>query len=267
MTSLSQLLAKYDKTEQERQEKLATACKEATAVFRKHFPGDNGNLDAPIVLAACVELFDLDNHKDAGQLYLEWLVEHYVGRKVAANLDDVKMIVEALKTNSYTQDSPYVFNDCDNQLFYIPHEKLIFCIESQNTRYIYILHNNKLHIRRYYDEYDFDGEKDEWAHREEEAYKKKGIHEAIANAGWLTEQWSDCVSDNDYPERPSLQYFKDCDFNPQYGDCRDIGYVLSYEDLMSPRADRALFNYIDVKMAFFYLRQAVGEVETEFEGH
>ncbi|MHC4188409.1 MAG: hypothetical protein ACYSUB_01865 [Planctomycetota bacterium] len=263
--NIQKTLVQWDEETRQQEEALALACKEATAVFKKHYPTVHGNLDAPQTLAACVELFDLEDHKDAGQLYLEWLVEHYVGRKVAANLDDVKTIVKALKAAGYTEDNPYCYNDCDNQLFYIPHkEKLIFCAESQNTRYIYILclspiGYDKFHIRRYYDEYDFDGEKDEWQLKEEATYK--GIRQAITAASWLAKEWSDCISGNPYPERPSLQYLKDGDFNLGYGDCRDIGYVLSYENVVSPRVDGALFYYLDIKLAFFGLRCAIGEVE------
>jgi hypothetical protein len=259
---IQKFLAEHDAEYKLEQEKLAAACKEATAVFEKHYPNEQGNLNAPVALAACVELFDLEDPKDAGQLYLEWLVEHYIGRKVAKNIDDIKLVVEALKTAGFTEDNPYDYNDSDNRLFYIPHkEYLIFCAESQNTRYIYILSGNRLHIRRYYDEYDFDGEKDKWEKEEEEFYTKKGIRAAIANSFWLNTQWSDCIAtDNHYPHRPSLQHFKDCDFDPRYKDCRDIGYVLTYENLMGSRVDRAIFHYMEIKHAFFQLRVAVGEI-------
>jgi hypothetical protein len=210
-------------------------------------------------------MFDLEDPKDAGQLYLEWLVDHYVGRKVAANLDDVKKIVETLKAKGFTEDNVYDYNDVDNRLFYIPHpDKLIFCIETQNHRFIYILTTDtfrpKFHIRRYYDEYDFRGKRDKWEQKEKDAYTEKGIFQAIKNASWLSESWSDCVSGNSYPQRPSLLYFKKRGFDPRYGDCRDVGYVLSYEDIISPRADRALFYYPEVKSAFLQLRFAVKEL-------
>lgn len=255
----------FDAEQRREKERIKTACSEAVAVFQKHFPTENGNLDAPIALAACVELFDISDSKNAGQLYLEWLVEHYVGRKVAANIDDVKKVVEALKNGEFTKDDPYVFNDMDNTLFYIPHEtKLIFCSTSQDTRYIYMLEENilgpKFHVRRYYAEYDALDD-DDWRREKEAEYHKNGILEAITNAFWLGEEWSDCLPGNIYPVRPSLQYFKDCGFAPQYGDCRDIGYVLSSTDHRNPRADAALFRYPEIKMAFFNLRIAVEEVE------
>lgn len=257
---IHQFLAKHDIDFRKREEIVASASKEATAVFKKYFPGDKDNLEAPRVLAACLELFDLEDPKNAGQLYLEWLVEHYVGQKVAANIDDVKTIVEALKAKGFTEDNTYDYNDCDNRLFYIPHkEKLIFCVETQNTRYIYILDGRKLHIRRYYDEYDFE-DKNDWQRKEAVAYNQKGIGHAIKNAFWLNEQWSDCIAENSYPRRLSLQYFKNCNFNLEYGDCRDVGYVLSFENLFSPRADRAAYYYAEIKSAFLQLRCAVYEV-------
>lgn len=258
---IHQFLAEHDIDFRKQEEAVASASKEATAVFKKHFPDDGNDLDAPRVLAACLELFDLEDPKDAGQLYLEWLIEHYVGRKVAANIDDIKVIVEALKAKGFTEDNPYDYNDCDNRLFYIPHEeKLIFCVETQNTRYIYILDGRKFHVRRYYDEYDFDGKKDKWELREVAVYNRKGIRHAISNAFWLSEQWSDCVDGNQYIVRPSLQYFKNCDFNLRYNDCRDAGYVLSFENLFNPRADGAAYHYTEIKSAFFQLRCTVREV-------
>jgi len=265
--NMQEFLAEHDTEYQAEQKSIASVSGEATAVLRKHFPIEDSNLNAPQVLAACVELFDLEDSKDAGQLYLEWLVEHYVGRKVAANMDDIKMVVEALKAAGFTEDSPYHHNDGDNKLFYIPHEeKLIFCTESQNTRYIFILFANRLDVRRYYDEYVFDCEKDDWKRKEEKVYTEKGIREAISQASWLTDCWSDCVPGSKYPQRPSLRYFKHRDFDPRYNDCRDIGYVLSYENLMSPRADGAIFYYPDVKTAFFYLRCAVKDAVAGFNG-
>jgi hypothetical protein len=255
----------FEIEQRKQKETLETACSEATAVFQKHFPTEDGNLYAPIALASCIELFDIEDSKDVGQLYLEWVVEHYVGRKVCANIDDVKRIVEILKEKGCTEDDPYVFNDMDNTLFYLSHKsKLIFCSTSQNTRYIYILNGHKFHIRRYYDEYDFDGEEGDWRRDEDEAaYKKHGIREAIASAAWLNEEWSDCLPDNPHPRRLSLQALKDCDFEPRYGDCRDNSYVLSYDDFMgNPRVDRALFFYSEIKTAFFDLRHAVEVMET-----
>ena len=257
-TDLSQIMAVL----RERDSAIVAACDEARAVFKKHFPMAELNLNAPGVLASCIELFDIEDPKDAGQLYLEWVVEHFVGRKVRANIEDVKKVVETLKEKGFTEDNPHVFNDMDNTLFYIPHEtKLIFCSTSQNTRYIYILDGHKFHVRRYYAEYNTLDD-DDWRREEEESYKEKGIQKAIANAFWLAEEWSDCLPGSTYPVRPSLQYFKDCDFKPQYGDCRDIGYVLSYGGLIGhPRVDRAIFFYSEIKPAFFALRIAVERLE------
>lgn len=266
------VLTAYDRKVQRREQRIKAAEEAAVSAISEYFPEGKSNLDAPQILAACIELFDLGDKKDAGQLYLEWAVEHFVGRKVQANLEDIKAVYEALKAGGYTEKDYYEFNDMDNRLFYIPHRsKMIFCAESQNNRFIYILETKyggvEFHIRRYYDEYHFDGAKDKWQRRDEKVYHEKGIHEAIANASWLSEHWSDCVEGNQYPDRPSLQYFKDRNFDPRYGDCRDIGYVLSYGEFTEPKADRAIFYYPEVKMAFFDLRCAVEQASSGFEGH
>ena len=200
---------------------VSEATKDATAVFQKHFPNEKHNLEAPEVLAACLEMFDIGDTKDAGQLYLEWLVEHYVGRKVAANLNDVKTIVEALKVKGFIGDNAY--HSGSKRLFYIPHpDKLIFCAEAPGRQFIYILTTDtfhpKFHIRQYY--------------------------------AWHVQS----------RRRPSLQYFEDCDFNPCCDDCENHGYVLYYEDLICPRAHGAIYNYSAIKLAFLQLRGVVGEM-------
>ena len=259
-------LADFDEEARLEKENLAAATEEAVAVFKKHFPKPRGNLTAPQVLAACIEQFDIGDPQDAGQLYLEWTVEQYVGRKVEANLDDIEAVVEWLREGGYTESNPYRYNDGDCKLFQIPHDDLlIFCAEGQTPRYIYILENHpvlgnsRLHIRRYYDEYD-KLEVDDWQRKEEERYTEKGIREAIKNAFWLSEGWSDCLEGNSYPTRPSLKYFKDRCFKPKYGDGRDIGYVLSYDNLVQPKADSAIHFFPEVKIAFSYLRYAVEEM-------
>ncbi len=274
------LLDEFVADQETRDAGITSACSEAVSVFKKHFPKSGNHLDAPIALAACLEVFDIEDCQDAGQLYLEWTLEHYVGRKVEANLDDIKMTVTKLKEAGYTEDNPYYWNDGENKLFYIPHDEFfIFCAESQNTNYVYLLSpgvevdempecfalGDKFHIRRYYDVYDPD-EQDEWDREEAAKFKKNSILAAITNADWLRQRWSDCLPGNKYLERPSLAYFKEHNFSFKYSDCRDIGYVLSYAGARGPRAERALDYFPDVRAAFFDMRSAVGQVASNFEG-
>jgi hypothetical protein len=259
-------LADYNEEARQERDNLAKATEEAVAVFKKHFPEKRGNLTAPQVLAACIEKFDLSDPKNAGQLYLEWAVEHYVGRKVEANLDDIRALVTWLQQGGFTEDNPYRYNDGDYKLFQIPHDSLlIFCAEGQTPRYIYILEYNeilgssKLHVRQYYDDYD-ELDADSWRRDEEKKYTEGGIRMAIKRAFWLSEEWSDCIEGNSYPVRPSLKYFKDRCFKPKYGDGRDIGYVLSYDNFIRPKADSAIHFYPELKSAFFMMRCAVEEM-------
>ena len=261
-------LADYDEKARLEKEKLEAATEEAVAVFKKHFPnGDEAHLGAPVALAACLELFDIEDPKDAGQLYFEWLANHYVGRKVKANLEDIETLGGILEDKGFTEAAPFEFG-CDHKVFRIPHEdKLVFCIESQSLRYLYIFDprlmpsmNGNLCIRRYYDEYDFDGKKDRWAREEMEAYTEGGIRKAIAESSHLGEWFSDCVEGAEYPQRPSLQYFKDRDFEPDRA-CFDIGHVLDFFGILhKPQVKDALYHYGDVHMAFSLLRYMFREV-------
>lgn len=232
-----------------------------SALLLEAYPTKGDTLRVSEVLANLIALYDIDDKDDAGQLYLEWTVEKYVGAKVMANLDAIRFIVKTLKEYGYTEDNQYEYNDLDNHLFYIPDdEREIFCATSQNTRYIYILKGDKLHIRRYWDQYPFDSG-DDWRQKEEVAYNEKGIVHAIKMVSWLNDSYSDCLLNNQYPRRPDLQYFKNRNFDFRYNDCRDIGYVLSTERGRQRSADRALYYYSEIKRAFLDLRCALGEMK------
>ena len=246
------------------QEKLDAACEETRAVFRKHFPSGAHNGGAPVALAACAELFPCDDSREMRQLYVEWMMEHFAGRKVLANFEDFNTLYASLVEAGFTEDSPYNHNDGDNNLFYIPHESnKIVCITTQGRRYFYMQGCYRFHVRRYYDEYNFDGPKDKWDLEAEASFKEEGILKAIAKSEDLL-WWSDCVPGNLYPQRPSLRFFKDLNFEMAYKDCRDIGYVATYCDLGEPRVDRAIENYPELSLSFFYLRHAIKGAEGGF---
>jgi len=221
-------------------EAVEAACAEIKAVFAKHFPPDDPSLKAPLALAVCAELYPCDDKLEIRQLYVEWMLEHFAGRKVKANLPGFEKLYDAMVEAGLTEDEPYNHNDGDNNLFYIPHETAkIVCITTQSKRYLYMQEFRRFHVRRFYDEYDFEGKKDKHRLKYEAKFNRDGVQRAIAESDDLL-WWSDCVPGCQYPQRPSLQWFKDHDFNMTYNDGRDIGYVATYCDLVEPRVDWAI---------------------------
>lgn len=251
------LLEKYYAERAAEKAEQKSAREAIEAVLNEHFAEDK--LNAPRAIAGAMAVLDLDDPKEVRHLYLEWTLEYFVGIRVQENLPDVDTIVSFLEEEGCTEDSPMVFNDLDDSLFYIPDsDRKIYCHTSQNRRYLYIKDGRRFHIRRYYDMYDF-GDHDSWREKEKARYHDNGIREAIVNAEAL-QDYSDCLPGNPYPKRPSLQFFKDCDFRPRYSDGRDIGYVLSYNCLNGPRVDWAIYNMAEIGNAIFHLRYAFDTV-------
>lgn len=239
-------------------------------------------------LAELIELFDInEDPKELEQLSLEWTVGEYIMRKVEANIPDVLSIYEKLKKKCRTQENPYVYNDMDNSLFYIPHKKRkVFAMTSQNFNFLVIYDGYekenykdiRLHIRRYWDKFKIRNKVDR---EESEDYKKKGMKHAIVNADWITERYSDNVANNQYVERPDLQWFKHKNFDLEYkdklhmtkynsyGDCRDPGYVLTCKSITFGQKTiyiedlkEAIHYFSLIKNAIFDIRGAYEEMKS-----
>lgn len=256
---------------QERKGAQYAAVLDILAVCEKHFPASGGNQDAPEMLAEAIDYFKLDDEpKNGCPLYLEWAVGAFVGQKLLENLDDILTVHDILVKHGCTDDDQrqYEWNDGDNHLFYVPtgDETLkVWCATSQNMRYMFIMNCNdegvtEIHVRRYWD--PIQEPHDKWGREEREEYKKKGYPLAVKNADWLQQYFSDNLLGNQYVQRPDLQWWKDHKFDPEYGDCRDDGYVMSMRIASigygeRARVDRAIFVMPDIRTAFFEIRCAM----------
>ena len=256
---------------QEREGAQQAAAMDILAVCKKHFPDDGNNLDAPEMLAEAISYFDLgDEPKNGCTLYLEWTAEAFVGQKLLDNIDDMLTIHNTLVEHKCTEDSPHDWNDGENRLFYISVDgKKVWCATSQNTRYVFIMGWNEIlgvtdiHVRRYWD--SVEPVTDKWEMKDRAKYNEQGFELAVKNADWLKERWSDNLLDNQYVSRPDLQWWKDHDFKPQYGDCRDDGYVMSMNvGHGRARVDRAIYVMPDIKTAFFEIRCALSLTTEDF---
>ena len=260
---------------QEREGAQYAAALDILAVYEKHFPVGKANLDAPEMIAMAIDHFKLgDEPKNGCPLYLEWTAEAFVGQKLLENLGDILTVHDILVKHGCTdaERKQYEWNDGDNNLFYIPtgdETKKVWCATGQTMRYMFIMDWNpelgvtQIHVRRYWD--PIPEPCDKWGREEREEreeYLEKGFPLAVKNADWLREHFSDNLLDNRYIDRPDLQWWKEHKYDPQYGDCRDDGYVMSMRVASigfgeRARVDRAIYFMSDIKIAFFEIRCAL----------
>ena len=253
---------------------------EFKALLNKHFPKKDGKaidnrLDAPDLLANMLMHFSFgDEDLNPKQLYLEWAVEAFVGAKMKKVAELMSKLHDICVEKGYTQENPYDYNDIDNTVFHIPvkevdptayyYTRKVLCLTDQNCNFVILIRYfnsgenapilNDMHIRKYYDAWDF----------EEEAKYHEEITDtltAMKEMGNL-ERYSDQEEGIRYPKRLKLQSFIDADFiegyghvlesalGLRYGDFRDDGYVASvdfkdvdgvYSRHEFPRVDRAMY--------------------------
>jgi hypothetical protein len=259
---------------------MRAAAADVLTVCKKHFPrgGERtaNNLDGPEMLAEAIAYFDLEDPLDAGQLYLEWTVEAFVGKKLLLNVPRLERIYELLVEHGHDESNMFNFNDLDNDLFFVkdaPTTVKVWCATSQNTRYMFIMRCSgsgeitDIHVRRYWN--PLRTAEDKWDREEREAYNEQGYERAVRDATWHVENFSDNLLGNNYVQRPDLQWWRDCKFDPGFKDCRDEGYVMSLnisrlDHRLRARVDRAIYTMPDIKAAFFEISCADSVLTEEY---
>jgi len=279
--------SRYDEQARRDKERMDSLTQQLTESFHSSFKdrckeqpnewtGEIDTLEAPTVLAHVLQLFDHDE-TDVVPLYLEWMVDRYVGNKMVKLFPVLENIYLQCMDKGYT-DKDYLDYSDDNKVFYIPHDHCyVVCVESQNANYLFAwggeikTHEDGsasdsrfLHIRRYWDDWVND---DEWSQEEDDEIRNGGMVKAIVQASDLAERYSDNVGDNEdkgwaYTDRPNLKWFMDRNFRFDYskdyetcgfGDCRDPGYCSSFERFGRKSVEKVLHHLSDVKWAIFYL--------------
>ena len=152
-----------------RQDLWKGKAEEVATDLRKYFDEELGdNLTAPKLLARLIAEFDLNDFPKAevniGELYLEWTVREYMIRKGPGLLKYVEFIYQKLVEYDFKLDKnkngEYEWNDLDNHMWYVPHDKFnVFCITTQNMNWL-IIHQhdeddpcerNQFAVYRYWD--------------------------------------------------------------------------------------------------------------------
>lgn len=204
-----------------------------------------------------------------GPLNLEWAIDAYWGKVVKEVLrPTIVDIYHALVNRNITEDNKIYTNDADSATYYIPHQtRKVFVSTTQSRDFLYVYEEDKfrpsLHVRRIWRE----------ATSNKLHYKPsvmlKDIQSAINHADHLSE-FADTTAQ--YVMRPGLQYYKEIDFaipsdedkyvgknkslRRTFGDFRDPGYVLSFEDWPSdegidyppPRVEGSKYTFKDIEI-------------------
>ncbi len=114
----------------------------------------------------------------------------------------------------------------DYDFFYVPSSTLKIIAYPSNFNILFIWNSSGFHLRQFWNP---------WT----EIQEKEG--EDLAD-------YSDNFEGSEHVARPDLLWYKDNEFVLEYGDCRDVGYIGSYNRL-SGRVDKAISHHVLLKIA------------------
>lgn len=134
----------------------------------------------------------------------------YIGRSLSlVAMKEIRnsctYVLDLCKKNNCLENSPFIFNDLDNKIFYlkVAKERDAIVLSDQNNDFIVIFDISDSYIRckafKLYDTFSFEDNK------EKENYKN------IIKLADIYLGYSDNFDNNEYVERPNLQFFKDND--------------------------------------------------------
>jgi hypothetical protein len=174
---------------------------------------------------------------------LETISNRFWGEYVCKHaLPGLERVHAALVERAHDQNNKFDFNDLDDRIWYEPldDKRKVIVHTMQNANWLYVWDSTGgyrgFHVRQWWKQYVpakkiKDKLNKEWCAAEEAEFRKKGIIYAIQKAERLRELWSDGMSDGMVAaSRPSLEEYRKNNFKPQYGDVRDSGYILSYQE-------------------------------------
>lgn len=176
-----------------------------------------------------------NNEPDCLYLTYLWAIERSFNPIILNSIKHIKEIyIKLVELGHKSYKTRYVFNDLDNNAYYIPDNKnKLIVLENQNMKFLIIFEdfsyqkdgyiNYTLHIR------------DLWMSgcNHKYGYKSKNLNKNIDN----------------------IKTYKQTNWKPKYRDSRDNGYILSYfynkfSDLSnSITVNDALYNFYEIKNA------------------
>lgn len=155
------------------------------------------------------QIANKDGDYSASLLPFEWCVEHYAGLKLWQWLPVLEAVHFSLVDRKLRKTNRRIYNDLDNSAYYIPHEKKRIMIwGSQSSQELIVLQPSFInglcvHVRKI------------WPRRS----TKYGFRNL----------WS-------------LSAYAENDYSGEYSDCRDNGYVLTYQGGQVRRKSSGYYN-------------------------
>jgi hypothetical protein len=243
---------------EQQQKKEEEARQAALAAFQKAF-NVNDTIEVSTVLAQY-----LNSAKSCGHLALQWTAEKYWALRMPAMMDDLNRIYAELVKQKITEKKKIDFNDGDDHVWYEPSKPYkVVCHTTQNTNFLYVWRKSdakltpgclqvsgrgmrKLDVRRFFDRYDdpfYDRANDKYEKEENEKFKKAVAKEgrtAAIREMWLLEDFAD--DGVQYPKKLSLDAYRKLKFELDYGDARDPGYILSWDEF-GQKVDDAIHHH------------------------
>lgn len=198
-----------------------------------------------------------------GPLALEWTADRYWAGRMPGLLNTLDAVHARLVSAGVTEARKVVFNDLDDAVWYEPSaadKVLVHTTQSRNFLYVWPKDRSpglrELHVRFFYDRFDdprFARTSDRFEREEDRAFKaavaRAGRAAVAGVGGWVTAYADDAAA---FPERPSLDACRRADFRPRYGDARDPGYVLSWQEAFD-KVDRAVasHHWLDLIVGYY----------------
>jgi len=165
-------------------------------------------------------------------------------------------IYESLVLKNKTEKKPFVFDDGDCSLWYIPcpkkkdKDKKVFVYTSNHNGFLFVINGGPdlmgttVHIRQFWREYD---------PTEKYGLELKTSVEQQIRYSHHFEDYSDDIAGNIYISRPSLNTFAKSDYEPVYGDGRDCGYIATYQGFHNSVASALRNNHLINSVVGMYI--------------
>ena len=170
-----------------------------------------------------------------------WGLETYAGRKISLLSKNLSALYNYCVDQKFTEDNPWHWGSGDRQVCYIPNDKKVLLFENQNIQFVVVFDGIKMHVREVFksiinDEHSFYSFKGQYFSSVEDLREglksEKGLEIALCNLTGKYQRFSNCVDENEYPDKIDIDNMKRFDFSEdcqafRYGDNRDSGYLMS----------------------------------------
>ncbi len=184
-------------------------------------------------------------------LGIEWALEHFWAAEVERHIPRLLEIHNLLEERNHTQKNPFTYNDMDYNIFYIKNDWI------KNQKWIKDVEGEGIDYFKNIMVFDQQG------YGQLVIHKKDYFHEKI-NAVRI---WPRTTKRYGFTDKRSLNYYRNKKWKLEYGDCRDKGYILSYEKMFNnSKVDRAFNHFSEVSNWLWFVARTYENLKNPEEG-